>query len=386
MKFLIVLLLGAFCSPLVLAQGWVSSGGELFRDAKNPWFVRNTSIVKYCIQVEKTNFSADPRDISTAVQEGFEYWKAEFSRTMDMGDGTFQLATQNFVEGACSEETDIRFLFGFQTLASAEIEYLKNPAKYIGVTVRTAYDFKNLKAKGFIYFSSDHGPNAYDNNGTLVEKAWSHPRLLKYAILHELGHVFGIPHMGSGLMSEVFLNQILNKKLVDKYEKSPIESFFRPSEEIESCSISGPAMAWFGGPSGYRCLVVQAPNMLMNWKVFAKKDESSAPEEIGELRNLTHNMFDRRGRAATILEITEDQKVFTPKETGFRTFMMGPLILDMGLSGTYISKKTKRPQPSYISITSSSLSIQGMVTPSKLEPVFLFNSPLSLLLLMPPNL
>ena len=33
--------------------GWVGMGGELIKDARNPWFVKNTAEVFYCIKIER---------------------------------------------------------------------------------------------------------------------------------------------------------------------------------------------------------------------------------------------------------------------------------------------------------------------------------------------
>lgn len=386
MKALFILLLALCWQQIAGAQGWVSSGGELFQNAKNPWFVKNVSEVKYCIQIDSSSFSADPATVETALREGFEYWKTEFNSSVTLNPGSsFQVATQDFVRAECGAGTDIQFLFGFGTLKPDQIAYLKNPRKYIGITVRTDYDLVQMKGKGFVYFSSDSGAHVYENNGSLIDKAWSRPKILKYAILHELGHIFGIPHMGSGLMSEVFLNQILNKGLVAKYEETPIESFLKPSGDIESCSISASAVSWFGAPAGTACIVVQTTNVIGNWKVFAKKTKDSNPDEIGELRNLQMNLADQRGRPVTVLELTEGQKVFTAQEAAFRSFILGPFLIDMGLSAVYVPVSTKRPAPVYASVTPSSLSIQASVVPSRLEPVFIFNSPLSVLLLITPT-
>lgn len=385
---LFILALTLFFSSHCLANGWVSSGGELFRDAKNPWFVRSTSMVQYCIRVESEGFSAPIAEVESAVKEGIQYWKGEFSRSNNLADGTFELGTQTFEQVACSENVDIEFLFGYNTLNKEQIAHLKDPKKFIGVTVRTKYDLKNLKAKGFVFFSSDYGVNAYDNTGNLIDKAWSHPRILRYAILHELGHIFGIPHMGSGLMSEVFLNQILNKSLVETYEKTPVESFLRPSTELELC-MPGAALflspKWFGVTQGYDCFGIFAPAVFGTWKVFVKKDKDAPKEDIGEIRNVSPNLADQRGRPVTILELGDQQTVFTAQEAIFRSYMMGPMLMEMGFTGTYIPKSTGKPQPLYISMTPSSLTMTSATSASKIEPVFVFNSPISVLLIKGPK-
>lgn len=387
---LVILFMIVFSSQAFAQGGFVISGGELFRDAKNPWFVRNTTDVKYCIKHDAATFSASLGDISKAIQDGFTYWKDEFNRNQSLqAPGFVQIGTQSFHEVSCTDNPDIEFLFGYSTLSENLIAFLKDPKKYIGVTVRTDYDLAQLKAKGFVFFSSDLGEHAYDNNGSLIKEAWRRPRILQYAILHELGHIFGIPHMGAGLMSEVFLNQILDKTLVASYEQYAIEPFLSPAKELQYCpGVSIPRVEWFGGAAGNQCLVISMVTPRGPWKVYSKKNAAASElVELGEIVNLYTNLFnlDLRGKPALLLQLPDEQKVFDPKETLFRSFMIGPIMREEGMSGTYISKASKRPQPIYVNITPSSLSIQGNTMQNTLESVFVFNSPLSLKMLITPT-
>ena len=385
----------SFFANVTLAQGgWISSGGELFKNGKNPWFVKNTTVVNYCIHLDESTFSTSKQDVQKAIQAGFQYWKNEFSKSVSAftTDGVITLATQDFIERPCAgvagkrEEPaiDIEFLFGHGTLTAKQIAYLVNPKKYIGVTVRTDYDVVNLKAKGFVFISSDIGTESYENAGNLIEKAWTHPKILQYAILHELGHVFGIPHTGSGLMSEVFLDQILNKNLFENYEKAPVESFLRPNEEVEVCDVPAKSLSWFAA-TDKKCIGFSSPFMFGTWKVFAKKDANSAKEEIGEIRGISPVLFDHRGKPVSILQITDEQAVFTPKETLFRSFMYGPFTTETGLMGTFTPTSRAASKSVYINMTPTSITIQGVGAQSKVEPVFIFNSPLSALMLFSPT-
>lgn len=392
---LLALVVMSLFAEVTLAQGgWISSGGELFKNGKNPWFVKNTAVVNYCIRIDESSFSASKQDVQSAIQSGFKYWKNEFSKSISAftTEGVISLATQDFVEKPCPvgvekrEESavDIEFLFGYGTLSTKQIAHLVNPKKYIGVTVRTDYDVINLKAKGFVFISSDLGTESFENAGNLIDKAWTHPKILQYAVLHELGHVFGIPHTGSGLMSEVFLDQILNKNVYANYEKAPIEAFLRPNEEVEVCDIPAKSLSWFSA-NDKRCIGLYAPYMFGTWKVFAKKDANSAKEEIGEIRGITPVLFDHRGKPVSILQITDEQTVFTPKETLFRSFMYGPFTTETGLTGTYTPNSRAASKSVYINMTPTSITIQGMGAQSKVEPVFIFNSPLSVLMLISPT-
>ncbi len=373
----------------VFAQGgWVSSGGELFRDGKNPWYVKNTMDVNYCIRHDEQSFSASLSQIRESLKNGFSYWKDEFSRNPSPGIvGYFQVGTQNFHEVACDNSPDIEFLFGYKTLNPLQLKSLKDPKKYIGVTVRTDYDLKTLKAKGFIYFSSDLNEFAYDNPGSLIQQAWKRPKILQYAIMHELGHIFGLPHMGTGLMSEVFLNQILEKNLVEIYEKYPVESFLSPPQNIESCSSFTSSMQWFEGSSKNTCLMINIDFSKKTWPVFTRKDANAKYEELGEIRNITSDFLrgDQRGKPALLLQITSEQKVFSPQETAFRSFMLGPLMKEEGLNATYISKVSGKPQSIYMNINPMTVTIQGFTIKNKVETVFSYSSPFATLMLIPPT-
>src|SRR4051794_30919586 len=58
---------------------WVSSGGELFKDANNPWFVKNTTTVHYCVNIDESSFSATREEAEVLVRKAIQYWKKEFA-------------------------------------------------------------------------------------------------------------------------------------------------------------------------------------------------------------------------------------------------------------------------------------------------------------------
>lgn len=124
----------------VFAQGgWVSSGGELIKDARNPWFVKNTVSVKWCLQVDPKSISINETQISEAVVDALAYWKDEFTRASLFGTlpGSFALGTQVFTKVSCSDpQLDLRIIFGSSLLTPEEIKHLKDPNQFIGVTDR----------------------------------------------------------------------------------------------------------------------------------------------------------------------------------------------------------------------------------------------------------
>ena len=280
MKFLFAFVILASASMVLAKGGWVSSGGEIFKFAKNPWFVRNTTDVDYCVQVDASSFSANEAAARDVISQALQYWKKEFDQPNPVGTPGFaKLATQTFHDvGACTATTPLRFLLGYGTLSKEEVDYLVDPTKYVGISVRTDYDTTQLAGKGFVYISSDFGPHAYDANDTQshhIPRAWEKRQLLLYAVLHELGHVFGIPHMGSGIMSELFLDQLLHQSFFQFYIDHPVQSFLNPPLTFTTCLITGTInTGFFGAPTDTACLSFDGTETsgTINWKITAKKN------------------------------------------------------------------------------------------------------------------
>ena len=197
----------------LLAGGWSSGGGELLKNSRNPWFLNNVKDVYYCIKIDEEKFGVSRQTVKETLLKAIEFWKSEFQFSIPIGKsklGEIQLASQTFKEVTCSNDIDIAFQFG--TLTQYQKKYLQDPTKYGAITVRTSYSNKSLKGKGFVYVSPEKGPLAFNPEG-LIKKAWSlnNNILLYQTLVHELGHIFGIPHMGSlgDLMSETFVESLL---------------------------------------------------------------------------------------------------------------------------------------------------------------------------------
>ncbi len=359
--------------------GWVSSGGELFKDAKNPWFVRNTEKVRYCIAVDEKSVSASPRVARDLVNKAISYWHAEFHKpVLRPANGNVDLATQVFEEVPCTPDVDLAFKFGYGTLDTDEIRYLKDPAKYIGVAVRTSYDEEQLRGRGFIYISSDLGPHVYANSGPLIDRAWTHPELLYYALLHELGHIFGLPHTGSGLMSEVFLDQILNQAIYEIFVESPVEPFFFPDAQLESCNLEGADRDWFGVTQDYECIGLSTSATQTETPVLGRKRGSTSWEPIGKVSGINLDIFDIRNRPAIYLHLNPKQKVFSGQEAVFRSFMIGGTFYDFGAEAVYTAASNAGAPPAIpksiaLRVTSSSFQILGQYK-GKVRKVFNYSS------------
>lgn len=242
--FLLILPIIGIAGP----GGWVSSGGEIFKNAKNPWFVKNTQVVHYCLEYSESEMTLKSSDTQNLIEQALLYWKNEFNEISPIGSGysltqkanQAQIANQNFTKDeTCNKDSDLIFKFGYSKLNQEEIDYLKDPQKFLGVTIRKVYDEENLKGKGVIFISGDLGSHSYKKTSAdVIDQAWKYPKLLQYVLIHELGHVFGLPHSGSGLMSEVFLDQLLIQKIAALYVREPLMPFIKAVDTATICDNS----------------------------------------------------------------------------------------------------------------------------------------------------
>lgn len=222
----------AFLSSLFVGAtsmaGWSSGGGELIRDKNNPWFLQNTSTVKYCIQIDEKNFGQSRADVTRRVQNAIAFWKRQLAdlEYNSWTKPTINLGTQEFIEEKCSKNSDIVFQFGI--LTNEQKSKLGSTSDIIGLSVRTDYDRVNLKGKGFIYFAPESGPLkpiAKD----VADHMWSSGTgaALYQLIIHELGHVFGIQHNSDVmLMGEDFAEKLVLKTYFQKDKDTFFEENF----------------------------------------------------------------------------------------------------------------------------------------------------------------
>ncbi len=364
----LILLLGL--SQFTLAGetgGWSSSGGESLIYARNPWFVKNTTKVEYCILIEAPSFSASKAQIESSIEQAFKYWKQEFETNNEFKAGPAgyaKIATQDFKYlSSCSQDTPLVFKFGIKSLDADEVKYLDNPKKFIGVTIRKNYSLEQMQGSGSIYISADKGQDAYANNGQLINEAWRSPILLQYAIIHELGHFFGIPHIGSGIMSEVFMSVLLNKKMTRDFEESAQLSFLNPQKNFEVCrsnNFFNPD--FFGIAKGSACLkfeIISGQNL--KWNVSSKSDSDQAYELIGTAQVNSLDQSPYSLKPAVIVQLPDEQKVFSALETIIGPFLVGATFSDISYNGSYRPINGVRAFPIQMSLSAEKISFVGSI-------------------------
>lgn len=224
--FLMTLLLSNFVNA-----GWTSGGGGFIRDSQNPWFLKNVKVVNYCVKINERDFGISQSLAEERIAQAIAYWKKEFdiSRSLISDPEDPGIATQKFELSSCSPTTDLQFLLGVLPEEEAPNEW--NPTSFIGIAMRTDYNRVTMRGKGFIYVSPGKGEYKYKNKN-LVDDAWSkaNGHLFRAIVMHELGHVFGVPHetggQDSNLMHQSFPENKLQKNIWENPERSKHSDIF----------------------------------------------------------------------------------------------------------------------------------------------------------------
>jgi hypothetical protein len=363
--------------------GWSSGGGEILRNAHNPWFLKNTLEVKYCILEDASTFSDIPLGTNELVKRAIRYWQNQFEINAKSSPtysfGQINIATQKFIEVPCGPKVDIHFQFG--VLTKVQQDYLVNPKKYLGIAVRTNYDEVQLKGNGFIYISPDSGTNAYEGYG-LSEKAWhlEEGGLLYRVLIHELGHIFGIPHMSTGIMTENYPETIV--KLAPIYGPVlgylfTIPNFFSDPTlknfgAVDCGGHSSEFKKFLNVSKDTECLRLLADEQ-GNIIVDAKKRESDPSPyerlgtfELGEWKAT-------RSEPAIKVSINERQKVFSSQALDEVFGLFGPQLLNYQVNATFKSESVSKPAimlkgPGY-------LQIGGVIDGKIVTDLYVDNSP-----------
>lgn len=372
-------------SSVALADrgGWVASGGELFRYGKNPWFLKNTTTVEYCVEIDRGTVSASESDVYAAVSDAIDYWKREFDpqQAMLSKPGFVRVGTQAFTRvSPCRADLALKFKIGAGTLDPDELQFLNEPSKYVGVSVRKEYDPVTLAGKGIVFISSDRGPHAYNqrpNSGHLYPEAWKEKKLLTYALIHEMGHVFGIPHTGVGLMSEVFLEQLLHKKFVQFYLDKQLDTFLSPVMNFDVCMLSGSFnTAFFQIPNDTACLRFEGVMTagVFEWKLSTLKGPKDTPVPAGTLKASMMMQFAVSAKPALIVQLPPEQTVFSLANRNMNSFLIGPMFSDSTAQGVFQTPASSRPNAVQVDLRPDSILMTAVVA-GKLTPVLVYSPP-----------
>lgn len=389
-----------FSLPLSFANtknngGWVITGGEIFEHARNPWFVGNTKEANYCILFSDAEFSISKNDAAALIQDSISYWANQLDGRSALSaetsiwqkNQTLKLATQKFNYLASCEQADLIFKFGYKTLDQEELKYLVKPNKYLGVTIRKTYDEAKLKGSGVIYITGDLGDQSYQkSHKEIIGEAWKYPKLLQYVIIHELGHVFGIPHSGSGLMSETFLDTLLIRNFAMVFLREPFLPFLKPQNVYTICDSSllpkGSQHfigSYFKLNNGEDCLRFETTANSREFLISTKKFNATEWTTIGKLLMNQTEVTDFSLKPSMVLKLNERQKELLGAD---KDFLLGPVYQNFKIDGHIVFNGSMKPYSVQIDISPDSFVVFGLMD-SKIKQIFKFGNPLLYVLRLP---
>ncbi len=365
--------------------GWISSGGENFLDGKNPWFLHGTTI-NACLNIDEAGMELSPHEIKASLDRALSYWQAEFKKETDHlyapGRRGFKLGENTFVfpsDLRCKGTESLRFLIGSGSLSESEKLYLQISRKnYVGVAVRTNYDPAQLQASGFIYIASDRDLREGKLSEDIINNPWTHPKLLELALIHELGHVYGIPHMGNSIMSEIFMDLLLSRYYYKDFIKNGAESFISSEKELRYCTLLPSAtINFFGLPVNTACLigVWKDSNTFQLYSQMHRED----PKLVASVMGLTVELAGLKSRPIAYLRVTADQQIFSADDLNHRSLLPGPLQERYNLKGRLLNHQTLASHPVMMEVSPESVLLHSL-SRDQFVTIFSFDSPLSKIL------
>lgn len=354
--------------------GWHSGGGELNANESNPWYLANTAVVPYCIQIDEANFGTSLSNAKLAIERAIAFWKNDLTYASRPVKSLAEVVTQEFRYVDCSADHSLTFQFGFLS-ADQQAKFASldtHPQHFVGLSIRTDYDVVNLKAKGFVYISPESGPLRFDRD-VLVHNPWSGDpsgTLLKFVLMHELGHVFGIPHIDFNLAwTDLMSPQFPESLLASEHNTRP--TFFGPRTvtadghpvlgyydwggsippaevgEFFDVELTRDSNIQFEQTSENSIIVHYGPIVPVDW---------SSPT-VGEI------ILDREQEKLTTpvirIALTPSQRVFSNPMFAIPEF--GPGILRKKMKGVYRSYRTGIVRPVLIDSAPLSFSISGLL-------------------------
>ena len=185
-------------------------GGDLNHTADNVWFMGKKK-VHYCIS-KADSYPLSTQDLETLVKESIGQWVSFFKKYEINSKGLFlpkrpeatliaevvpTLSTEFKYQGACEQEDNnsekLHLYFG---IANKYIEAYKHfsTENALGLAIRASFNHKTLRNGGYIWV--DHFSNDV--------------KRIKHMLLHELGHMFGMPHDSVFVMNEDIAYELKN--------------------------------------------------------------------------------------------------------------------------------------------------------------------------------
>lgn len=223
-----------------LMGSWSGNGGGSVATKNNIWFLGEET-VDYCI-LRSEEYPLSMVDLQLMVRNGFAKWMQFFSEhglkwkffhdeKLGFLDGKSRRMATEFNETVCENPEEavankkLVFLFG---LANPVVNLYRqmNDESQLGIAIRPTYDHRTYRNGGYVW---------------LAESDSFEPPIIEHVLLHELGHIFGMPHDSVFVMSRNISLYIQHRHTFQDNLFGHIETknwpfFLRPGESVELTS------------------------------------------------------------------------------------------------------------------------------------------------------
>lgn len=277
----------------LLVAAWISSGGNIINDSGNPWWLRNTEEVRWCLELDAETVSVGPAQVTALFDRALAYWRHEFTILGESGDTVPSLGTQRFAQVACSEpRVDLRLVLGAGALRPEERDYFgERLGDVVGIAVRTSYDTVMLRGRGFIYVMGDPYELKDINTPNGTFRPWTREQRLFRVLVHELGHVFGLPHVEHTVMDADGPAYWAHEwwELNSSNDSNELKSWGAVPEVFESCVNSAAEPGWLfsflGRPYSRNppCMRFELGDREHPGRMLARDGRSGEYAEVGKL-------------------------------------------------------------------------------------------------------
>jgi len=186
----------AFICSNCYAGTEIGNGGDVFGVEHHlSWFLGHNRVVKACI-VQAPDFGYPKGAFAVILKRSYQRWIDYIDERKVLGkdeiadpDGGFARSLE--IAPECRGTEDLRIELGTKRTNEPGLD---SPAAFVK---RTSISLSKRWAKGLLWIKSK-GPDLNYKEAP----NWSAPGFLEAILMHELGHIFGCPHVAATIMAE----------------------------------------------------------------------------------------------------------------------------------------------------------------------------------------
>jgi hypothetical protein len=311
--------------------------GELDFDQDNPWFLDEKPI-EYCVMLAPDENDLTIQQAKDLVEAAIEKWRQFFQK--------YGLLDRTFEDGRFPRGASLRLNLDFRAVDACEDPSSQLIFAFGGNTVHTAGHEDGLRNDLGAALRGPYDFSSFHNGGTVWVAPFVLSRSLKleHILLHELGHVFGMPHNSTWVMDAEIAETL--RRTPQTFEYGKIESEWwpfrlRPGDEL-SLKADG-----FAGPAFERLL----PGLA---KAFKVSQSAGALVDVGTMLLKFDGLVE--GGAAFTLSVEQPRKpaqvahgVFAPTGTLAKTIVLDSGQFDQPFGAEFERIKIRLEEPSVVS-------------------------------------